>query len=132
MIEKAEVLYKKGHKAIVRLEQQKTCNHCSSRSICQLTTGQIEAENKIGAEQGDLVEVEISAPEIVRKTFLFYFLSAVFFLTSTVFAFLIGASELLSVGIGFLCLIGVFLILTMILRSNFRKEELKPRIVRVI
>ncbi len=93
---------------------------------------QIEAENKIGAEQGDLVEVEISAPEIVRKTFLFYFLPAVFFLTSAVFSLRIGISELVSLGIGFLCLIIVFLILAMILRSNFRKEELKPRIVRVI
>ena len=131
MIEKAEVLYKKGHKAIVRLEQQKTCSHCSSKSICQVT-GQIEAENRIGAEQGDLVEIEISPPGIARKAFLFYFLPAVFFLTSAVFVFLIGAPELVCVGIGFLCLIGVFLILTMILRSNFRKEELKPRIVRVI
>ncbi len=131
MIEKAEVLYKKGHKAIVRLQSQKTCNHCSSMNICQLTR-QIEAENKIGAKRGDLVEVEISAPEIVRKTFLFYFLPAVFFLTSAVFSLIIGISELVSLGIGFLCLISVFLILAMIVRSNFRKKELKPRIVKVI
>lgn len=131
MIEKAEVLYKKGNKTIVRLEQRKSCNHCSSKSICQLT-GQIEAENRIGAEQGDLVEIEILTTGIVRKTFLFYFLPAVFFLMSTGFSLIMGMPELVCVGIGFLCLICVFLIFAIILRGNFGKEELKPRIVKVV
>lgn len=91
----------------------------------------MEIENKIEAEEGDLVEVEIPAPHIVKKSFLLYFLPAIFFLVSTSFSLLRGLSELISLGIGFLCLVGTFFILSVIDKNNFRKRGLEPRIVKI-
>ena len=135
MIERAKVLQRKGDKAIVGLEAKEACSRCFSKSICRLSAENLrrmEVENKIKAEEGSLVEVDIPPVEIIKKSFLFYILPAVFFLVSVSFSLWMGLPQLVALGIGFLCLVGVFFIFDIIYKNNFRKEDSKPQIVKVL
>lgn len=135
MIERAKVLREKEDKAIVALESKEACRRCSSKDVCfssDENLRQMEAENSVGAKEGDLVEIEIPPQNIIKKTFLLYILPAIFWVCGIVFSLLAGLNELAAFAVGILCLASAFFLLSIIDKRYAGKKQPLPRIIKIL
>ncbi len=62
MIEKGKVISVKGNIAEISMIAGDSCSSCPARGSCRLSEGirVIDADNSIGAKQGDIVRIEIA------------------------------------------------------------------------
>jgi positive regulator of sigma E activity len=133
MFEKARVLQRKEDKAIVVFESKEACSHCASRNICHLAKEglrQMEVEDEIGTEVGDLVEVSIPNQGIIKRSFLLYILPTIFFVGGMAFSLFKRLSELISLGVGFFSLSVAFFIIFLIDKNYSRKKDSQPKIIK--
>jgi positive regulator of sigma E activity len=87
MKERGKILEVKENMAVVLMEEKEKCKSCG---LCKKIISRqlvIEAENKIKAETGDIVEVEISEDDLFKISLFIYGFPFVGFVLGTVSAY---------------------------------------------
>ncbi len=132
----------KNGKAIVKVERDAACKHCSARGTCGVSFGSnreifIEVENTLNAKVGDRVELSVPSGSLVKMAFLVYILP--------IFSLLFGAYEgaQIAIRIGLTSSVGSilgalfllilsFCVLKKIDKSFRKKEAYKIRMTRIL
>ena len=83
MISEGIVIKTNGDKAIVNFKRQSACGgNCGACAGCSGNEIKAEAENKIGAKEGDFVIVESETTGVLKTAFLVYICPLIAFLAS--------------------------------------------------
>jgi sigma-E factor negative regulatory protein RseC len=132
MEEEALVLATEGDRAQVQFRRKSACDICRA---CSMGSGGVmiaEVENKIGAEAGKKVKVEIDSPSVLKAALIVY----LFPLLGLISGFIIGegitGSEATGIYSGIGGLILSFGIIYLIDKRLGKKEKFKPKIIEVI
>jgi len=135
VIEKAD-----KEKAFVRVQKNSACAHCGSRGMCQIDNERemvVEVENRLGARQGDQVEVMVPTGSFMKISLMVYMLP--------VLAFMFGAfmgdnlASRLSLNPSLAAIMGgtglmviFFYLLKKLDKTISRKKRYMPRIIRIL
>jgi len=131
------VVRAQGRRALVEVQRDEACSHCTSADLCQVLSGRgtlrIEVENPIGAREGELVELLAARSLGLRAAFFVYLLPALLFLGGVI----LGAEGLgwppWAAGLlGLALLAGSWFIARLVDRGIRRREELNFQIGRVL
>jgi sigma-E factor negative regulatory protein RseC len=83
-----------GSTAEVVIERQEACAHCHSADLCNALAGRgtlrIEADNPVGAQAGQVVELVSASSGGLKAAFMVYMLPAILFVTGVI----VGAQAL--------------------------------------
>lgn len=96
MKEKGQIIEVKGKLAVVRMQKSRT-GACSNCGLCKTGSGSglyLEAENSVGAREGEVVIVEISGQDILAASCLIYGIPLVGFILAVILSGLVAASWL--------------------------------------
>ena len=67
------VLQKKGENAILKMQKHSACAGCGACSMADEKMNlNVEAFNDAGSEVGDIVEVQLNAPDLLKAAFIAY------------------------------------------------------------
>lgn len=142
MKEKARVIKKEDGQSLVQIIRTSACSHCDEK--CMLADDSHEVEemevlvnDPIGAEVGNMVELEMGAKPILVSALVVYLLPLVaiivgYFAGSSWFAGLISNAEVAGIigsGIGFLL---SFALLKIFDKKAGSKSYFHPEIIKVV
>jgi sigma-E factor negative regulatory protein RseC len=140
--EMGRVLETADDEAVVLVRRSSACEGCSARGVCHTFGGagkdaRISVENRIGAHAGDEVEIGIEEGSLVLASFIVYILPiGALFLGAALGGALseyIGISKGgASAFMGLLALILGLVIIRLLDPYLKRKENLRPRIIKVV
>jgi len=133
----------KNGRALVKTERTASCQSCGSIELCQPSTDNkqnvVEAENSMGAREGDKVVITIAAGELLKTSMMIYLFPLILFICGVLIGGVVGESlfprinkELFSIIVGIIMLVIAF----RRLKTYGNKKEMDhfsfPRITRIL
>ena len=127
--------------AWVKTTRSSACNHCASRESCH--TGEqgkemeVEVTNPVGAKIGDRIVLYFETASLLKAAFLLYVFPVLGMLTGAALGHWLSPRyqinpSLGSAAVGFLGLALSFLLVKMRGNRLARKDDYKPRIIRIL
>ena len=135
------VIEKASHqKALIRIRKSSACAGCGSRGSCEVVSDKamlVEVANDLRAKAGDLVEISMPAPALLKISFCVYLLPVIALLvgacTGNAWGRLLPVGATLASILGGCCGVGLaFLILRRLDRSVEGRSEYHPRMTRIL
>ena len=127
--------------AWVKTTRSSACNHCASRKSCQAGEQgkemEVEVTNPVGAKIGDRIVLYFETASLLKAAFLLYVFPILCMLTGAALGHWLSPRyqinpSLGSAAVGFLSLVLSFLLVKMRGDRLARKDNYKPRIVRIL
>lgn len=128
--------------AVVMCKKSSFCENCATKGSCILGddehTRQIEVNNDLGAEVGDLVRIATSTRSFLQSSFLLYIVPLIALVIGAIIGKFLGEKfiddldpNLLSAIFGVFFMIGSFVILR-VGSSALQQETYMPKIVAIL
>ena len=126
--------------AMVKLRKSSACSSCESHGACHIISDKemlIEVPNTIQAKAGDHVEISVPTRSLLKLSFLVYLFPIIMFVIGALLGGQWGEASqrdpsLMSIAGGTIAMVGTFFILKRLDRSAGGREELHPRITRIL
>lgn len=125
--------------AIVNIKRKSACGSCKA---CELgKSGQsemnVEVFNKLGAQVGDQVMIQMQTPDILKAAFLVYMIPLLALLLGVTATYLVGRSnghvnELLMIGVGFVLMVLSLFYVRKRDRELKESQTFEPLMVKVV
>ncbi|MDD3839785.1 MAG: SoxR reducing system RseC family protein [Clostridia bacterium] len=139
MKETGKVIYKENDKIKIRFERSDACEKCGACKIGQNQEGmEIIVQNSVGADIGDIVEVEIEDVKLLRAVLIMYAFPLLMFiigLFGTVYLFdLLGISnmkEIISFLVGIALMTITYITIKYVDSNRDTKDRYKPKLISI-
>jgi len=130
ILDQGTVIKIENNMALVKFTPSSECAKCGACSLAVSGEMVLEAENEMGAEEGDRVEVEISSAARVLFPFVVFGIPILFFFLGLSLGSMI--SEAFGIIMGILFLILGFLSVRIINIFMARQKKFRSRIVKIL
>ena len=139
--ETGQIIRLENNDAVVRITRTDACSSCSQKNNCGVMTGDshktdIRVANKVAAQPGDMVTVEIGTGSLLKAAFLLYLFPILCMMIAATMGKLaadaLGINETapsMGMGLGFFIL--SFVVVRIRGNKMARKEAYRPRITRI-
>ncbi|MFN3534838.1 MAG: SoxR reducing system RseC family protein [Desulfatiglandales bacterium] len=128
----------KGDNALVLVDQGKRCETCDAKGSCSLgARGSFELEVRVvpGLMEGQVVELIIPSGDLLKLSFLVYFVPILSFVSATTLAYYLLPENwdtgLLSLLVGLVCLFLTYIPLRRLDRRARATQRFTPQISRI-
>ena len=126
--------------AFVKLRKSSACSSCESHGACHIISDKemlIEVPNTLDAGVGDRVEISVPTRSLLKLSLLVYFFPIIMFVAGAVLGGQWGEAShkdpsLMSIAGGIIAMAGSFLVLKRLDRFAGGREELHPRMTRIL
>ena len=130
MRQTGKVIETKGKKAVVRFVRSDACGHCNACFRLGSNEADIDIDNALNAQIGDLVGIEMHAKSVLKASLILYGVPLVALLVGAFIGSLQG--DVYAALGGVLFAAGAFFILRALEPKFSRMTEFKPRMVEII
>ena len=136
--EKGIIVKRSGKLAWVKTNRTSACEHCSEKESCEILDNsasmEVEVENSINANIGDLVVISVKNSSLLKLSFLLYVFPIIAmmigaYLGNDLNLFSLGAS-VSSVLMSIFFFLSSFFLIRLRGKSMAKKSEYKPKIIR--
>jgi len=127
--------------AWVKTERSGACESCSSKGSCfAMRDGddmKVHAVNKVGANAGDRVVLNLGSVPLLKVTFFLYMFPILCLIGGVIVGFLLAPmvnmdNQTFSAILGFFGLLGAVLIIKIRGKRMSEKDEYRPKIIRIL
>ena len=131
----------RGRKATVKIQRSSSCASCESRDSCEVHKGKpmaIEVDNRLKAQENDLVEISMPSGAFLILSLYVYFIPVAAliggaYVGGTFVAPRLGLNATgCSVVLGFLAMAAAFLILRYFDKTPGANRKYLPRMTRIV
>jgi sigma-E factor negative regulatory protein RseC len=131
-----------GNTAMIRVMKTGACAGCTEKDACHMRIGGnkpmiIDVENDLGATAGDWVEISMPAQNVMKLSFIVYFLPVLAFILAAAIGAELGPLLHLTPDVGSIAFGGATLLVSFLLLKRLNKNVRKnsqyyPRMTRIV